>query len=180
MLSAIIFVNDDMNDAIQSTLTSQLEINETMSFGEFNERVVVDPNYPTVVHGAKLRILVKLPDFRDYTNRELADIVIFLKQGLASVEKNKFGPPGLTLPVQRLNIWNLVNGIIGANSACLPFPPAIQPWETQTPENPKPPEHTTPPYPEGMGVLELFGVEVLESHGTHGGEKESIFGGKIK
>jgi hypothetical protein len=54
--------------------------------------------------------MVILPDFRDYTNREFADVVIFVKAGLASIEKNKFGPPKLTLPVQRINIYELLRG----------------------------------------------------------------------
>lgn len=176
MPSAIIFINNDMNDAVRTTITSQLEINETISFSEFNARITADPNYPIFVHGNKLRVLVLLPTFRDYTNRDLADIVIFLKQGLASVEKNKFGPPGLTLEIQRLNIWNLINGLKGFNSSCYPFPPNISPLENQTPENPKPHEHLGPHHITGLGALELLGVEALEA----GSPGQSAFGGPIE
>ncbi len=115
---AIIFVNGntdgyghtygDLDSVGKATLESQLYIDETMTGEEFDARVIVDPNYPTIVHLWKQRILVIRPDFRDYTNRELADVVIFVKQGLATIEKNNFGPPGLSLPLQRLEIHQLL------------------------------------------------------------------------
>lgn len=191
MPGIIIFVNDTINSSvlgvlqtdttqnqsIESTLAKQLEINEAMSLTEFNARVAADPNYPNIVHLQRLRILVVLPDFRDYTNRNLADIVIFAKAGLASVEKNNFGPPGLTLPVMRLNIWNLINGIKNAgNTACPTFPLPLAPPETQTPENPKPHFHLSPRRPEGLGALELFGVEALEENGID----EGVFGDELR
>lgn len=190
MPGAIIFVNDTINSStlgllqtdtsqnqsIESTLAKQLEINESISLTEFNARVAADPNYPNVVHLLRLRLLVVLPDFRDYTNRNLADIVIFAKAGLASVEKNNFGPPGLTLPVMRLNIWNLINGIKGSNTACSPFPLPLAPPQTQTPENPKPHFHLSPRRIEGLGALELFGVENLEENGID----EGVFGDKLR
>lgn len=188
--AAIIFVNDSITTATLGQLTTvdtpnpstvqgidiQLEITETMNFAEFNARVTADPNYPTNVHLNGLRILVILPNFHDTTNRNLADIVLFVKQGIASVEKNKFGPPGLSLPVQRLNIWNLINAINSSNTACYPFPGYLAPPQTQTPENPRPHEHLSCHRPEGLGDLELFGVEAMESQ--HG-EQDSAFGGDI-
>lgn len=187
--SAIIFVNDSITTSTLGQLTTkdtpnpstitgldvQLQITETMTFAEFNARVAVDPNYPTIVHLNGLRILVILPDFHDLTNRNLADIVIFVKQGLASIEKNNFGPPKLTLPVQRLNIYNLINGTKGSNTACFPFPGFLPPPQTQTPENPRPHERLRREFPEGMGALELFGTEAFEENGMD----EGAFGGKI-
>ena len=38
----------------------------------------------------------------------MADIVLYLKNGLASILKNNYGPPGLTLPFDRLNIYDLL------------------------------------------------------------------------
>lgn len=186
--SAIIFVNNHTNTSflnvlktdivtdqtIDGTLATQLEVTETISFAEFNARVAADPNYPTNVHLNGLRILVILPDFRDQTNRHLADIVLFIKQGLASVEKCKHGPPGLTLDVQRLNIWNLINGI-KKSGECRPFPRPLCPPQTQTEQNPKPHFHLDPHHPEGLGALELFGVEALEEDGID----EGVFGDKL-
>ena len=106
--TAIIFINADLNDTATKTLQSQLEINDTMSFSEFNARVQVDPNYPFNVHAQGLRILVILPTLHDMTNRTLADIVLFFNQGQVTVEKSNFGPPGLSLPIARLNIYELL------------------------------------------------------------------------
>lgn len=207
----IIFVNDSVTTAILNTLPTdtgvepdglvpntpypstiqgidaQLQINETITLAEFNARVASDPNYPKVIHLNRLRILVILPDFQDTTNRHLADIVLFVKQGLGSVEQCKFGPPGLQLPVDRINIFNLLYGVrhSGNTVFCFPcfpkpppicppvFPPPICPPQIQTIENPRPPERHHTPFPEGMGTLELFGVEAME---TEHGRKIGVFG----
>lgn len=106
--SAIIFINNDMTDAEKINIGNQLKIDETMSFDEFNSRMDVDPNYSAIVHLQNLRILVVLDSFQDLNNRNLADVVLFVKQGLASVEKNNFGKPGLTLDIQRINIYEIL------------------------------------------------------------------------
>jgi hypothetical protein len=105
---AIIFVNADINDAIKKTLVTQLYVDEAMTFTEFNNRMMVDPNYAAVVHLQERRILVILPTFRDLTNRTLADVVLFYNQGQVTVEKNNFGPPGLSLPLQRVTLYALL------------------------------------------------------------------------
>lgn len=106
--SAIIFVNADLTDSLKEILAEQLNVTETMTGAEFDARMAWDPNYATVVHLQKIRILVIRTDFRDYTNRTVADVVMFVKQGLVSIEKNNFGPPGLTLPLERLNLYALL------------------------------------------------------------------------
>ena len=75
---------------------------------EFDARVVADPNYPTIVHLQNKRILVIRNTFHDLTNRNLADVVMFVKAGLCSIEKNNYGPPGLTLAVEGLYIHELL------------------------------------------------------------------------
>jgi hypothetical protein len=157
-------------------IDTQLEITETMWFEEFNARVEADPTYPAAIHLNGLRILVILPDFQCHLNRELADIVLFSKQGVTSVLRSKFGPPGLTFDNQRLNIWNLTNAIKGNNTACYPFPGFLPFPQTQTKENPRPHEHLRRHRPQGMGDLELFGVEAMESQ--HG-RQDGAFGGEI-
>jgi hypothetical protein len=125
---AIIFINSDavdgyvydgysdgyipapLNVRTRNTLISQLRINDYMSGAEFDARVVFDPNYPTVVHLQGLRILVAR-NFRDYTNRNLADIALFYSRGLIKVEKNNFGPPGLTLPIDNINVYTLLRDV---------------------------------------------------------------------
>lgn len=106
--SSIFFLNADINDTTKSTLVSQLYINEVMSDTEFDARVQVDPNYPSIVHLNGLRILVLRQSFMDYTNRQLADVVMFYKNGLVSVEKSNFGPPCTTYPIARVNAYELL------------------------------------------------------------------------
>lgn len=109
--TAIIFINAEINDGIKSTLTTQLYLDETISFDEFNNRVTADPNYPAIVHLQGLRVMVVVPDFRNYSNRTLADLVLFYNQGQVTVEKNNFGPPGLSLSIQRINIFELLRDV---------------------------------------------------------------------
>lgn len=118
--SAIIFINSDLSELTKLHLTNQLFIDEVMSDEEFDNRVDVDPNYADNVRGQNLRILVVRDDFRDYNNRDLADIVVFFSKGQVYIEKNKFGPPGLTLSVQRLNIWALLRGVNSSEVPILP------------------------------------------------------------
>ena len=114
--------NNSHSDAGFSELTnlqSQLFIDDTITKTEFDARVAADPNYPTIIHLQGLRVLVILPTFQDYNNRQLADVVIFLHQGLADIEKNNFGPPCQNYEIQRLTIYELLN----ANNSCcfVPF-----------------------------------------------------------
>jgi len=108
--SAIIFINKEIGDLTKDSLQTQLFLDEIISKNEFDNRVVVDPNYVNVVHGQNLRVMVILDDFINHTNREMADVVIFFNQGQATIEKNKFGPPSLSLPILKLNIWSLLRG----------------------------------------------------------------------
>lgn len=103
----IIFINEDLNDTLKTKIKVQLSIHESMTGAEFDTRVANDPNYPTIVKLQNLRILV-IRDLHDTTNRDLADVVIFVKGGLAAIEKNNFGPPGLTLPVETFYIYQLL------------------------------------------------------------------------
>jgi len=176
-----------------SGIDVQLQINETITKAEFDARVAADPNYPKVIHLQRLRVLVILSDFQDTTNRNLADVVMFVKQGLTSVEKCKYGEPGFTLDTQRLNILNLLFGVKHQPGTIFcfpceegfdyddgycppPFPPPICPPQTQTLENPRPPEHLSPRRIEGLGALELLGTERLEELQGPG---ESAFGGPL-
>lgn len=118
--TAIIFINAEINDGVKSTLQTQLHLDEIMDFEEFNARVSLDPNYPTVVHLQGYRIMVVVPNFRDYTNRTLADLVLFYNQGQVVIEKNKFGPPGLSLPIQRINIFDLLRAVKSQYVTILP------------------------------------------------------------
>lgn len=90
--SAIVFINNDLVPNVKSYIIKQLHINETIDGYVFDDRVSANPNYPTLIKQLNLRLLVIRP-FNDYTNRNLADIAIFAKNGMFSTEKNNFGPP---------------------------------------------------------------------------------------
>jgi len=90
-------------------LQQQLFIDDTMTKAEFDARIAVDPNYPTIVHLRQLRILVILPTFQDLVNREFADVVAFIYQGQVNVEWCRFGPPAQSINLQRITIYDLIN-----------------------------------------------------------------------
>ena len=115
--SAIIFINSDLNDITIESLTTQFQISEKMDFSEYNARVEADPNYPHIVHNMKSRILVILPTLQDLTNRDTADLVLFYTKGQVVVEKNKFGPPGLSLPLSRINVFDILRYVKSPNVA---------------------------------------------------------------
>jgi len=140
---AIFFINGDINypptppyfpgtdpNAPTNTYTilkNQLFINDTMTKEEFDARVEADPNYPTIVHLQGLRILVIVPKYNDgynymaVPNIEHADVVMFLHQGLADIEKNNFGPPFQDFEIQRINMYQLLRAVNSPNVVILPF-----------------------------------------------------------
>ena len=121
--SAIIFINSDINDVSKETLTNQLKLHEIMTFEEFNTRVLNDPNYPLIIKITFSRILVILEDFRDYTNRDLADVVMFATHGQVDIEKNKFGPPRPSMRLLDINIYSLLRAAESSNVITIPpFP----------------------------------------------------------
>ena len=97
---AVIVVNADLSSNVLGALQRQLYINETIDGATFDARIVSDAYYVDSVHAASLRVLV-IRSFLDTGNRDKADIVLFCKAGLASVEVNKFGEPGKTYPIDR-------------------------------------------------------------------------------
>jgi hypothetical protein len=104
-----------------TTLQTQLFIDDTMTKAEFDARVAADPNYPTIVHLQMMRILVILPTFQDLVNRQLADVVMFLHQGLADIEFNRFGPPGQTFDIDTLTMYELLRAVHSPFVVILPF-----------------------------------------------------------
>lgn len=125
--SAIIFINPEMPSQELLHIKEQLYVDEIIQDTEFDARMVADPNYTAVIHGQNLRILVIRNNFSDHTNREYADLVLFVKQGLLSVEKNNFGPPGATFPIVRFNLWSLLRA---ANSNQVVILPDNKPMTT--------------------------------------------------
>lgn len=140
-------VNPDgyINDLTRQAFEAQLHLDATMTLKEFNTRVENDPSYPTIVHLQRYRIMVIVPDYKDHTNRELADVVLFYSHGLVKVEKNKYGPPGFTVPLERINIYELLRDVGSRYVVILP------------------PTSTRPPHSLGGIVVD----ELADSSGVH-------------
>jgi hypothetical protein len=147
--SAILFINADMTSAQIQNLGRQLFISETISDQQFNERISVDPNYPQIIYGQNLRLLVIQQNLKDGYYHHLADVVMFIKQGMIAVEKNKYGPPGATFYQDRLDIWQLLRAADSNQVPILPSPPArpIYPCEQRL----------------GYGLGGIFAIELQAS-----------------
>ena len=96
--NAIIFINNDLTDQVRSFIMKQLHISEWMTGATFDARVVADPEYADNMRALGLRLMVEI-DHRNLDNREHADVVAFVKNGMISAEYNKFGPPKPAFPV---------------------------------------------------------------------------------
>lgn len=108
--AAIIFVNNDLSDSTQTKLITQLHVNETIDGYTFDQRVAADANYSDTVKQLNLRLMVvrTFEDRGSISTWNEADVVIFVKLGLAAIEVNKFGPPGGTFKVVNL-YWGQLN-----------------------------------------------------------------------
>lgn len=127
--------------SLLSVIQTQLYIDDTMTKKEFDARVVADPNYPTIVHLLNLRILVIVPLYNmdgyadgyidgyhhhhgrhiHISNIQYADVVMFVHQGLADIEKNRFGPPGQNYDIQRMNMYAMLRAAHSHNVVTVPF-----------------------------------------------------------
>ncbi len=106
---AIIFINLDLSDSVREKLIRQLYINEVLDGYVFDDRVAADPSYPDKIRQLNQRVMVvrTFEGRGDVSTWTIPEVVIFVKYGLASVEKNLFGPPGITVPI--LNIqWGQI------------------------------------------------------------------------
>src|SRR5690606_36654996 len=118
--SAIIFVNTDINDTLQSKLEVQLDIHNTMSGDDFDSIITNDPSYVEQSNLNGLRILVIRDYYNDTTNRDLADVVMFVSHGIIDVEYNKYGPPAKGLRVYDINIFSLLRAAESNKVTTLP------------------------------------------------------------
>lgn len=98
---AIIFVNNDLVPQVQAHIEKQLHINQTFDGYAFDGYIANNPSYPSDIIKFNRRVLV-IRSYEELNNRTISDVVVFVKAGLASVLKNKFGPPVDTFPVEKL------------------------------------------------------------------------------
>lgn len=119
--AAIIYVNDNISDSVKEKLVRQLFIDDVQTSGEFDGYVdgysdgyydgyVVPISYPLYLKSKGLRVMVLRNDFPSRgTNPDWldADIVIFVKNGLAAIEYNRFGPPHPQMSVALITWFKL-------------------------------------------------------------------------
>jgi hypothetical protein len=105
---AIIYINNDLNSALQTKIMNQLFIWELITEQTLLDRIASDPDYLITVRLDRKRILVTCNDIRASTTKTIVDVVLFVKSGLAYILKNNYGPPALTLPVERLYLNKLI------------------------------------------------------------------------
>lgn len=129
--AAIIFVNNDLTDNIKQMLIRQLNISETIDGYTFDTRVAVNSNYPTQAKSAQQRIMV-VRDLTGPDNRNLVDLVLFVKAGLATV---------------------IQNNITGVHLGCRPFP-------GQTPTTPGSVKTQHHLYPDQLHGLQFRDYEI--------------------
>ena len=98
--SAIIFVNNDLTENVKDMIERQLNISETLD-GYVFDNYVLSATYLDDIRKDFKRILV-IRSFEELDNRNLADIVCFVKNGLIAIEENKFGPHRGTFPIVNL------------------------------------------------------------------------------
>ena len=102
--SAIIIINDDISASVKTNIIRQLHIDLIQDGYTFDSNVLANADYTTDTknQGHRLMIMRTFSDREDVDTWDLADIVLFVKNGMAAVEKNKLGPHDLTLPVLKL------------------------------------------------------------------------------
>lgn len=116
--SAIIFVNNDLAPSTQSHLVRQLFITEVIDGATFDLGInspdgyqdgYIDGYNQDQIKRLDQRIMVvrSFADRATVSTWALADVVMFVKQGLCAVEVNKFGPPNITIPVLKIT-WGFL------------------------------------------------------------------------
>jgi len=102
----VAFVNDNISESIQTVLMQQLMLSEILSMEEFTLRIQNNPNYADIVRGLGQRIVV-LKKMYDKSYNDVADIILFCRNGLIAVESSKIGPPGITFEIKNIQIFQL-------------------------------------------------------------------------
>lgn len=116
--SAIIFVNNDLAPSTQSHLVRQLFITEVIDGATFDLGINSPDGYIDGYMDGYNQDQIKQLDqrimvVRSFADRatvptwNLADVVMFVKQGLCAVEVNKFGPPNITISVLHIS-WGFL------------------------------------------------------------------------
>ncbi len=108
--SAIIVANNDLTDNVRNMLVKQLFIDEILDGYTFDSRVDGYDGYDgyeSYIQNIKRnnkRILV-IRSYQDNFDRNLTDVNIFVKLGMAHVLHNKIGPHSITYRIVNLT-WD--------------------------------------------------------------------------
>ena len=108
MLSAILYINSDVHSSILDYIRYQLLIHEVIQYSQFISNVNSDQNYILTQRNSGRRILV-LKDPLLNENKDLADCIMFFKNGEIYIEKN--GMPTTSLRLNNLNIHQLLEPV---------------------------------------------------------------------
>ncbi len=108
--AALILVNNNLPTTVQDMLIKQLFIDIVLDGYDFDQAVLLNPNYALQIKEDNLRVIV-MRDLSELNNRSLFDVVIYFRNGLISVFDDGVGPPGSTYPVvnitwEKLGIHN--------------------------------------------------------------------------
>jgi hypothetical protein len=109
--AALILVNDNLPTTVQDLLVKQLFVDIVLDGYDFDQAVLLNPNYAMEIKEDNLRLLVNR-DLSDMTNRYLFDVVLYFRNGLVSVLEDRVGPPSDTWPVlsltwEKIGIYNM-------------------------------------------------------------------------
>lgn len=113
---AVVFVNDDLVVGTEEVLMKQLYLDRVVDGYVYDDEVAANSDYPEMVRLAGEKLLVRR-SLDDMTNRETADLVLFVKHGLAAVLKCNFGPHEKTVQVSSIG-WKIL-GFHGGNHSIL-------------------------------------------------------------
>jgi len=100
--SGIAFINAEISPSIQEKIVNQLFIDIVLTGLEFDAIVNTDPDYANRVKKSKSRVLV----IKNYAqneitnniiNRDFADVILFVKNGLVNVVTKSGHGPTLTI-----------------------------------------------------------------------------------
>lgn len=105
--SAIIYINNDLSDAVKSRIQQQLFIHQTYDVNTFDALLLADPTYINEIRANNKRILVVADFSMNLINKNLADMSLTFSRGLLYVLDNKVGPPGVALQAAKISIDKL-------------------------------------------------------------------------
>lgn len=108
--SALILINNDLTDNTRNYIVKQLHINTIMDGYSFDGYITANPTWISTIHEGNMRVMVVRP-FTEFNNREIFDVVIFVKAAMATILQNNFGPPRQIWPLLNLT-WSKL-GIYG-------------------------------------------------------------------